>query len=542
MTRDTTETGTSRRRFLKAAAGSGALVAGVGAGALSGVNAAENGIPTPQLSVDGNVIVDPSGNTVKLRGVNMADPKRIDVTAPARGKTATQVVEMSTDESRDFYPRVIRIPVQPVDIGEHPPGTEAGAPEPPAFDEAQLREYIDKHLRPVVDTVAANNVYCILDYHRHWGPLEWAEGQQGPINQALHEEGLLFWDVIAEEFGDENHVLFEVYNEPTEPALYGGEPSDNWVCDLWGLFQKQVQPWVDTIREHSPNHVIVGSPGWSQHVQGVLCEEFSGGNLSYTYHIYAGHAVSKNEGWALGPESAKAGGTYGVYEKVPMFVTEFGWQSGLTIQEHGYETQKYLEGTTDGFGKPFMDFLESSPAINWTAWCADPVWLPAMFDLGDWAGDGYVDSVGNPYEDEIPTECEELPCDWVLKPDQADMGQFIMGTLADRRNDLIPSGEITETTTTPTDTTPTDTTTTPTDTTPTQSGEPTWPTDPSATDPNGDGLYEDLSGNGQIDFPDVNKLFRNSDTSKVQDNAQYYDFESGDGITLQDVMALFQMV
>ncbi|MFB6163134.1 MAG: glycosyl hydrolase, partial [Halococcoides sp.] len=86
------------------------------------------------------------------------------------------------------------------------------------------------------------------------------------------------------------------------------------------------------------------------------------------------------------------------------------------------------------------------------------------------------------------------------------------------------------------------TTTEPTPTTDPTPGGPSWPTDPPATDPDGDGLYEDLSGDGTVNFPDVNRLFQNSDTAKVRDNARYYDFESGDGITLQDVMALFQMV
>ncbi|MFB6162726.1 MAG: hypothetical protein ABEJ86_04715, partial [Halococcoides sp.] len=90
------------------------------------------------------------------------------------------------------------------------------------------------------------------------------------------------------------------------------------------------------------------------------------------------------------------------------------------------------------------------------------------------------------------------------------------------------------TTTTETGTTTTETTT---DGTP---STPEWPTD--ATDPNGDGLYEDLSGDGSINFPDVNMLFQNSDTANVRNNARFYDFESGDGITLQDVMALFQLV
>ncbi|MFB6162862.1 MAG: endo-1,4-beta-xylanase [Halococcoides sp.] len=62
------------------------------------------------------------------------------------------------------------------------------------------------------------------------------------------------------------------------------------------------------------------------------------------------------------------------------------------------------------------------------------------------------------------------------------------------------------------------------------------------TDPDGDGLYEDLSGDGTVNFPDVNLLFQNSDTAAVRDNAQYFDFESSGTINLQDVMALFQMV
>jgi len=77
--------------------------------------------------------------------------------------------------------------------------------------------------------------------------------------------------------------------------------------------------------------------------------------------------------------------------------------------------------------------------------------------------------------------------------------------------------------------------------TPTPDG-PSWPTDPRATDPDGDGLYEDLSGDGTVNFPDVNKLFQNSDTANVRDNAQFYDFESSGDINLQDVMALFGMV
>ncbi|AWB28147.1 dockerin type I domain-containing protein [Halococcoides cellulosivorans] len=89
-----------------------------------------------------------------------------------------------------------------------------------------------------------------------------------------------------------------------------------------------------------------------------------------------------------------------------------------------------------------------------------------------------------------------------------------------------------------------DPTPTPTDptTTPTPESGPTWPADPGATDPDGDGLYEDLNGNGRIDFPDVNALFQHTGTEAVAANSQYYDVDSDGSVDLQDVLALFEDV
>ncbi|MFW6436322.1 MAG: ABC transporter substrate-binding protein [Halococcoides sp.] len=62
------------------------------------------------------------------------------------------------------------------------------------------------------------------------------------------------------------------------------------------------------------------------------------------------------------------------------------------------------------------------------------------------------------------------------------------------------------------------------------------------TDPDDDGLYEDISGDGRINFPDVNTFFQNTDSDAVQDHASYYDFTDDGTVDLQDVLALFEMV
>ncbi|MFW6436625.1 MAG: hypothetical protein ACOCYZ_03215 [Halococcoides sp.] len=57
-----------------------------------------------------------------------------------------------------------------------------------------------------------------------------------------------------------------------------------------------------------------------------------------------------------------------------------------------------------------------------------------------------------------------------------------------------------------------------------------------------DWTYEDVNGNGRLDFPDVNTFFQYSDEPVVTDHVAAYDFDGDGDIDLQDVLALFEMV
>lgn len=407
----------SRRDFLRATVVAGGLTAGFGSVA---VDSAAASIPTPWLHVDGNLVRDPAGRRVTLRGINIADPKRVNVTAPARGKTAEQVVDVVTDESRGWYTRMIRLAVQPVDIGEHQPGQ---GPPPVAFTESQLERYLTNHLDSVVEHCKQRGVYCIIDYHRH-RDIQWT-------NSALDEEIRMFWNVVAPRYGDQSHVLYEMYNEPQTPGMWGDPTTTEWIADTWRDWKATAQPWVDIIRGHAPdNLILIGSPSWTQSPEGALVEPFDGENLAYTYHIYPGHNVSRQQAWD--DASINGEGVANVYEEYPLFVTEFGWQSDIQ--------SRWLRGTTTDFGQSFMNWLENQPAadaIHWTAWVGDPIWLPAMFDRA-FTDEEADNSIGNPYEEPIPELCPDLPCEWSLLTGE-NMGGFIKNTLADLRNDGVPS-------------------------------------------------------------------------------------------------------
>lgn len=64
------------------------------------------------------------------------------------------------------------------------------------------------------------------------------------------------------------------------------------------------------------------------------------------------------------------------------------------------------------------------------------------------------------------------------------------------------------------------------------------------TDPNEDGLYEDLTGNGESTVEDVYVLFDNLETNAIQTNSKAFNFALDDDskVTLRDVQALYQRI
>lgn len=60
-----------------------------------------------------------------------------------------------------------------------------------------------------------------------------------------------------------------------------------------------------------------------------------------------------------------------------------------------------------------------------------------------------------------------------------------------------------------------------------------------ATDPDGDGLFEDVNGDGEFSVVDVQALFANLDSAAVQDNPELFDFNGDGRVDVTDVQALF---
>jgi hypothetical protein len=119
---------------------------------------------------------------------------------------------------------------------------------------------------------------------------------------------------------------------------------------------------VNLIRQHAPDNIIlIGGPFWSQQIGGAASDPFEGKNLAYVGHIYP--IIDRNV-WSDTGVMAQ------VAEVQPLMITEWGFRD---------DGNEIWDGTKSSFGDPLKDFIEGHN-LSWTAWCADSLWGPFMFD------------------------------------------------------------------------------------------------------------------------------------------------------------------
>ena len=275
----------------------------------------------PLISVSGNHFVDPQGKTVLFRGLNIADPDKIDEQGHWNKELFEKVKEMGA--------MVVRIPVHPV-----------------AWRGRTPADYL-KLLDQAVEWSTDLGMYVDLDWHSI-GNLTTGLFQD-PMYETSRQETYNFWRIMAMHFAGHNTVVFyELFNEPT---TYRNELGPvNWM--EWKRIQEDL---IAIIRAYNPQAIpLIAGFDWAYDLTPLREAPIAAESIGYVTHPY-GHKRPR-------PWEPKWEEDFGfAASKYPVVATEFG---GFNTPDYGPSIVKYLEGR----------------GISWMMWCFDPDWGPTLIN------------------------------------------------------------------------------------------------------------------------------------------------------------------
>jgi aryl-phospho-beta-D-glucosidase BglC (GH1 family) len=286
-----------------------------------------------KLHTEGRYIKDEQGNTVILKGINVASLEwRID---------GERVIEKINTVIDDWNVKLIRLPVSQY--------FWLGIPDPKKKKKAigDAKAY-KKLIDDIVNICMSKGVYIIIDLHHYIAPTK---------------DSLKFWKEVARIYKNNPAVWFGLLNEPHNVSwdvwLHGGK-----AVDVRSKPPKKpkfepfktpgIQKLYDTVRRAGAkdNIIVIGGLKYAYDLSAVIKDHaVDGYNIVYDTHVYDfKHDWDKH----FGKPS----------ESIPVLVGEFGPE--VPKREEICKNEK--NGTQEEYVHKLIQYMNERE-LSWTAWC-----------------------------------------------------------------------------------------------------------------------------------------------------------------------------
>lgn len=318
------------------------------------------GMPMPQLHVDGRYLKDSYGHVVNLHGFAQTYSPWFN----EQGKYWTNYnVSGCLQYNKNILDGVlaagwkvnfIRMHMDP--YWSNTPGVQvSGENDISAFSFDRFKKYLDEVFIPMAEYAVSKGLYVVM---RPPGVCP----EKIAVGDAYNKYLIKVWGYVAQhpKLKNNANIMFELANEPVNilgPDGTYGSGSQGYFDNLKTFFQAV----VDTVRASAGNILWVPGLGYQSQYQGYAVNPIDGKNIGYAVHVYPGWFNSGQgyENFQKGWDSQ----VQPVADFAPVMVTEMDWAP----EKYNASWGKDITGTAggNGFGANFKKITDDCSNVSW---------------------------------------------------------------------------------------------------------------------------------------------------------------------------------